>query len=218
MSYYIALVRDPRNVVKLLSSRHGSDRSRTWPDFMFLHGDAVTLAGPETDEAALGRWIAGREVVVCTSSWRRRMGKTQPVAGCRFGSLVEFFDRLDNARQLCSAGLGGACFEPQVDASRLLIEIGFAPDTDHQRLEALEFGLAAAALELDAEIHFCEAGWLHLRGDRARGWRQFIDHDLLPLRLIGTDSGDPEPALPDWLGRAKTSAAFDRSRRTILRL
>ncbi len=210
---YIALVRDPR-----ITDRCPSGRSHERPDYVFLHGDAVTLAGPETDAAEFFGDVAGREVVVCSSSWRRRMGNAQPGAGCRFGSLPEFFDRLEHARRLCSVGMGGVHVESAVDASRLLIEISFAPHSDEQRVEALEFALAAATLELDAEVHFRAAGRLHLQGDRSKGWRQFTDHELLPLLFIGSEAGDPGLEAPCGVGRAEAASTIGFTPRTTLRL
>ncbi|MFU8876885.1 MAG: hypothetical protein ACNA7E_01985 [Wenzhouxiangellaceae bacterium] len=109
------------------------------------------------------------------------MGSAAPAGHARRGTLVEFFDRLDRAASVHCVGLGGTSATRHSPGMRLCIEIGFAPADDCQQREALEFALAAAALELDAEVRFTGPGCEHLTATGARGWQQFLDHDLLPL-------------------------------------
>lgn len=207
---YIALVRDPRAPVA------GPIRAATARlETIFLHGDGVEYAATESGMSALNSTFPCDEIIVCASSWRRRMAATKPAGQARAGTLMEFFDRLDRAGGVCCIGLGGHSMTRHDPDSGLCIQIGFAPATDRQHLEALEFALAAAAIELDAEVRFIGPGCEHLAGERARGWRQFIDHDLMPLIV---DSGAGRDAPPAELPVRVQPIADASPNRTILKL
>ncbi|MDT8449796.1 MAG: hypothetical protein RQ847_06440 [Wenzhouxiangellaceae bacterium] len=182
---YIALVRTAAPAEEIRDAVAAA--ARFGPALLFAHGDGVELA---VADAFDGR--DGVEAVVCSTSWRRRHA-ADPPPPWRRASLVALFERLDRSGRVDCFGRGPwLCAGPAVGAGPeragvpapgrgLLIEIAFAPDGPDDRTEALEFVLAAAALELDARVLFSGSGRVHLAGADARGWRQLVDFDLLEL-------------------------------------
>ncbi|MGK7295320.1 MAG: hypothetical protein ACNS61_05720 [Candidatus Wenzhouxiangella sp. M2_3B_020] len=179
MPDYIALVRSTSSSLPLPAGRADAPAPTRYPGcLVFLHGDGVGVHDDVAGSAA--------RVHVCRTSWRRRFGERAPDGRCVESSLAILFSALRGASRLDSFGLGGsACSRagPDRDGANtgLLIELGFAPQSDRAGIEALELVLAAAALGVPARVLFTGAGERHLTGPDARGWRQLTDFDLLPL-------------------------------------
>lgn len=197
MIEYIALVRTPAPK-KEIRAAMAAGAVRAGQALVFLHGDGVELTGAGAFD--------GRDrvdAVVCSTSWQRRHAGTPPPPW-RCASLVSLFDRLERARRVDCFGRGPwLCTGPKIGTGAdragaqasdpyLLIEIAFAPEGGNDPVEALEFALAAAALELDARVLFSGPGRAHLTGAGARGWRQLVDFGLLELAAEGPGGQEPE--------------------------
>jgi len=196
---------------------------------LFLHGDGVEFAA--NGWGAKIADLAGPRAVldVCRTSWRRRHAESPPPP-FRQATLAGLCRAIRERADIGCIGLL-ACeqsAEPRApsiraDARRrpceLLIEIGFAPRGRFQAVEALEFALAAAALELDARVRFFGPGLAHLAGANGRGWRQLTDFELLDLFADrAASAGAHEPVVPvDWLDEHEL-ARMRAEAATIIRL
>jgi len=212
---YIALVRRGPRSVSQTGLRDALAQAPTGQGAatLFFQGDGCETAHALVAGAsALAR--SGRfDLCVCSTSWKRRYGQVPPPSPLRAESLVFFYQRLARARRVDSFGLGGCCCCPVPvvgrDAVPLLIEIAAAPADERQHRETLEVALGAAALELVGGVLLHGRGREHLAGERARGWRQITDFELLEVASLDA-GGRPAPdagAVAVDAGRARQMRA-----------
>lgn len=171
------LIRCRSGVDGRLSDRLGAFEGPS--TLVFLHADGASLA----DRPPTGLDVArGTTFQVCRTSWRRRFPDRSPAPPFELSTLTRLIARIAaGVARIDSEGPGGACCSRRAGDGAYLLEIGFAPDGPRQAEEAIEWLLAAASLDLDVNVLFSADGLAHLRGDFARGWRQFIDFGLAGL-------------------------------------
>lgn len=145
---------------------------------LFLHGNAVALAEP----GRMPTVNTGAALEVCATSWRRRYAGV-PDPRFSLGSLASMYHVLASADAYRVWGEGGLSGWRRTAgrAADWLFEIVHAPCNERDRVETLEFVLAAAALDLEARVLFRDSGYNHLLTDAARGWAQLSDFDLMEL-------------------------------------
>lgn len=166
-------------------------------DLVFLHGDGVDAAVALTGRlgpGAPGTWR------VCRTSWQRRYGDAPVPAPFRDATLVSLFQRLVRPGHLVCHGRGGNAAGRIVPGAGLVIDVAHAPGPGFDRRETLEIALAAAALERDAVVVFGPDGAAHLQGAEGRGWRQLVDHELLPLWIESCTPDQPPLAGVERVG------------------
>ncbi len=106
--------------IVLLRARPGSEGSRRavakiceWTAqtpaglLVFLHGPGVEHAAPEASDADWSSLAGSHDIglEVCSAAWQRRH-PLAPAEPWRLSSLVTFWDRLMNARQIVCFGAG----------------------------------------------------------------------------------------------------------------
>ncbi|MFN2333805.1 MAG: hypothetical protein ABR550_05200 [Wenzhouxiangellaceae bacterium] len=208
-----------------LSSPSQDDSGRR----LFLHGDGVEYAGDVWRSKIADLAGPRTELEVCRTSWHRRYAEP-PRPPFRQASLGRLCRAVREGVDIECFGLiacesAGGRVAPSTDqharrgSYELLVEIGFAPAGRFKAIEALEFALAAAALELDARVRFFGPGLEHLARVDGRGWCQITDYRLLGLyadrsaRAVVQEPTAPVIWLdPSELARLRTDAA------TIIRL